>query len=130
MAELLFDHLRLCHFNMLTCSVQFIALIQFRNSLFSPQANLSCEADASGGKPGQRHGCSCRHLPVGGGQIAALRPWQRAIGPPRGAGGRIVTETRVQHRTGPTGRWVRDDQEPLDKSTGSDWPGQNLPREG
>lgn len=26
--------------------------------------------------------------------------------------------------------WAKDDQEPLDRSTGSDWPGQNLPGEG
>lgn len=91
------------------------------------KTNLSCEAGAGGGKPGLRHGCFCRHPPAGGGQIAALQPWQPASGPPINAGGRILEGTTMQHRPGPSGRWVKDDRGPSNKSTGFDWPGQNPP---
>lgn len=89
--------------------------------------NLSYVADASGGKPAQRHGCSCTRLPVEGGQIAALQPGWPASDPPRDAGDRTAAETRVMRKPGPTERWAKDDQGPLDRSTGSDWPEQNLP---
>lgn len=98
--------------------------------LYFPPTNLSYAADASGGKPGQHHDCSCTHLPAGGGPNIVLQPEWPTSGPPRGAGDRIVTEPRVQHRPGPTVRSVMDDQEPLGRSRGSDWPGQNLPGEG
>lgn len=93
----------------------------------SQRANLSYVADASGGKPVQRHGCSCKHLPVEGGQIAALQPGWPANDPPTDAADRTATETRVLRKPGPTERWAKDVRGPLDKSRGSDWPEQNLP---
>lgn len=89
--------------------------------------HLSYGADASGGKPVQRHGCSCTRLPAGGGQIAAPQPEWPASDPPRDAADKTATGTRGLHRPGPTERWAKDDRGPLDRSRGSDWPGQNLP---
>lgn len=93
----------------------------------SHRPNLSYVADASGGKPVQRHGCSCTRLPAEGGQSAALLPGWPASDPPRDAGDRTATEPRVLRRPGPTERWAKDGQGPLDRSRGSDWPEQNLP---
>lgn len=107
-------------------NVQRVTLIWSKNGTLMV-TNLSCEAGASGGKPGQHHGCFCRHPPAGGDQIAALLPWQPASGQPTDAGGRISAKTRALRRPSPTGRWVRGDREPSDKSTGCDWLGQNLP---
>lgn len=95
--------------------------------MVSHRPNLSYVADASGGKPVQRRGCSCMHLPVGGGQIAAVLPGWPASDPPRDAGGRSATKTRGLRRRGPTERWAEDDQGPLGRSRGSGWPEQNLP---
>lgn len=107
-------------------NVQCVTLIWSKNKTLM-LTNLSCEADASGGKPGRHHGCFCRHPPAGGDQIAALLPWQQASGQPIDAGGRILAKTRALRRPSPTGRWVRGDREPSDKSTGCDWLEQNLP---
>lgn len=93
----------------------------------SHRPNLSYVADASGGKPGQRRGCSCTRLPVEGGPIAALQPGWPASDPPRDAGDRSATETRALRRPGPTERWAKDDPGPSDRSRGSDWPEQNPP---
>lgn len=114
------------------CHHPVFSLLHWFNleSGFFPPTNLSCVAGAGGGKPGRRHGCFCRRPPAGGDQIVALQLSQPASGPPRGAGGRSVVRTIVQRRPGPTGRWVKDDLKPSDRSTGSGWPGQNPPEEG
>lgn len=92
-----------------------------------PVANLSCEAGAGGGKPERRLDCFCKHPPVGGDQIAGPQPEQPASGRPRGAGGRILAETRELRRLNPAGRWAEDGREPSNTFAGCDWPEQNLP---
>lgn len=100
--------IKMCHL-IKNCSARLLDLID--NQDLSHKAYLSCAAGAGGGKPAQRPGCFCRRPPAGGGQIAGLPPWQPASDPARGAGGRIVAGTTVQHKLSPTGRWVGGDLE-------------------